>query len=207
MTRSNDNDGNVGRHDLARVPEPAAGYSPLPSSRQNTRASIAIVAVPDVYEDPRAGYVQRRVRALARIDLLDRERREKKITEAAYQVGREIEAMFERMARISGGGQWTEGDRLDPATQAEVFALLGFEGALKVNAFLAWLVKYVGTYDTRLLWLVLGDRMTLAATAVALGHQGRRGYRYTMDRFRDALATMAEAKAAKGREVRALSRR
>jgi hypothetical protein len=38
--------------------------------------------------------------------------------------------------------------------------------------------------------------------AVAAGRLDRRGKRYTIDRFRDALAVLAEAKAAKGRELR-----
>ncbi len=194
MARSNG--GNAGRHDLTRVPEPVAGYAPLPSSTQNTRASIGIVAVADAY-DP-----QRRVRALARIDLLDRERRGNKITEASYRVGREIEAVFEHAARIGGGGQWSEGDRVDPATQAEVYTLLGIEGAVRVNSFLGWLLRHLGRRDTRLLWLVLGERLSLPQASVAFGRTGIRGFRYTVDRFRDALAVMAEAKAAKGRQLR-----
>jgi hypothetical protein len=154
------------------------------------------VAVPDAY-DP-----QRRVRALARIDLLDRERRSGNIDEAAYLIGREVERVFEHMARISGAGQWSEGDRLDPATEAEVRALLGIERAYAVNAFLRWVARHVGRQDTRLLVMVLGDRVSLSAAAIAFCREGRRGYRYTMDRFRDALAVLAEAKAAKGRAVR-----
>lgn len=190
------NNGNVGRHDLARVPEPAAGFSPLPSSKQNTRATIAIVAVPDAY-DP-----QRRVRALARIDLLDRERRSGNIDEASYLVGRTTERVFEHLTRISGGGQWCEGDRLDPATQAQVAAQHGFDKAIKVNAYLGWLCRHLGQRDTRLLWLVLGDRLTIWQVAAAFGRPGRRGFSYTVDRFREALSILAEAKAAKERAVR-----
>jgi hypothetical protein len=185
-----------GRHDIGRVPEPVAGLAPLPRSKQNTSATIAIVAVADVFDD------RRRVRALARIDLLDVERRAGYLTEAAYLVGREVEAMFEYMGRISGGGQWSEGDRVDPATAAEVYTLMGIEGAMKVNAFLGWLLRHLGRQDTLLLWRVLGDRLTLQQAAVAAGRLDRRGYRYTMDRFRDALSVLAEAKAAKGRALR-----
>ncbi len=192
MSRSN----GTGRHDLSRVPEPAAGYAPLPRSKQNTAATIAIVAVTDAYDE------RRRVRALARIDLLDVERRAGYLTEAAFQTGREVEAMFERMNRMTGGGQWSEGDRVDPATAAEVYTLMGIEGAMKVNAFLGWLLRHLGRPDTLLLWRVLGDRLTLQQAAVAAGRLDRRGYRYTMDRFRDALVVLADAKAAKGREVR-----
>jgi len=55
---------------------------------------------------------------------------------------------------------------------------------------------------SKLLWIVLGMRLSFRTAAVSFGRQGVRGLRYTVDRFRDALAVLAEAKAAKGREVR-----
>jgi len=199
MTRSN---GNAGRHDLSRVPEPIGGFPAVPTSKHNTARELKPVAVDDVYADERAGYVKRRVRALARIDLLDKERRDGSISEASYLVGREIEKVFEHMTRVSGGGQWCEGDRLDPATQAEVAALLGIERAHAVNAFLGWLVRHVGQRDTKLLWIVLGMRLSFRTAAASFGRQGVRGLRYTVDRFRDALSVLAEVKAAHGRAAR-----
>lgn len=193
MTRTN---GTAGRHDIARVPEPIGGYPSVPTSQHNMRRDLTPVAVVDVYD------AQRRVRALARMDLLDRERRSGKIDEAAFIVGREVEAMFESMFRGNGSGQWLEGDRIDAATSHELALCYGFERAVKVNAFLAWMLRHLGQMDTRLLWIVLGHRLPLATAAVALGRRGVRGYRYTVDRFRDALSVLAEAKAAKGREVR-----
>jgi len=186
----------TGRHDIARVPEPLAGFPPLPSSGQNTRASISIVAVSDAFEP------QRRVRALARIDLLDRERRAGKIDEASYLIGREIEVVFEQMGRIGGGGQWWEGDRVDAASAAALNAMVGAERAFKVNAFLGWLVRHLGRQDTRLLWIVLGNRLGFEVAAASFGRRGVRGYRYMHDRFCDALACLAEVKAARGRALR-----
>lgn len=186
-----------GRHDLSRVPEPIGGFPAVATSVHNGKQALGIVAVVDVFD------ARRRQRALARIDLLDRECRAGKIDQASYLVGREVERIFEHMTRVSGGGQWTEGDRLDPATQAEVAALLGIERAVMVNAFLGWMHRHLGRPDTRLLWLVLGMRLTLPQAAVAFRRNGVRGFRYTTDRFRDALAVLAEAKAAKGREVNA----
>jgi len=193
MTRST----GAGRHDVSKVPDPAAGLpGDMPKSEHNSRHALAIVAINDAY-DP-----QRRVRALARIDLLDAERRSGYLDEASYSVGREVERVFENMNRISGGGQFCEGDRLDAATQAEVRALLGIERAYAVNAFLRWMHRHLGTMDTLLLWRVLGCRMSIATTAVSFGRDGRRGYRYVHDRLCDALGTLATAKAAKGRELR-----
>jgi hypothetical protein len=192
MARTN----GTGRHDIARVPEPIQGYASLPTSVHSRRSEIAAVAVADVYD------AQRRVRALARMDLLDRERRSGKISEAAFIVGREVETVFESMHRVSGGGQWLEGDRIDAATSHDIAMVYGMERAAVVNAFLAWLLRHLGKMDARLLWIVLGHRLSLATAAAAFGRRGVRGYRYTVDRFRDALAVLAETKAAKGRDVR-----
>jgi hypothetical protein len=192
MARSN----GAGRHDLTRVPEPIAGFPAMPTSQHNGRREISPVAVVDAYDE------RRRVRALARIDLLDRECRAGRIDHAALEAGREIEKMFERMARISGVAQWFQTDHVDAASAAELQALVGLERAFAVNAFLGWLVRNVGKRDTRLLWLVLGERFSLALAAAAFQRPGVRGLRYTRDRLADALDTLASAKAARGRAAR-----
>jgi len=199
MSRST---GNVGRHDLSRVPEPIGGFPAVPTSKHNTARELKPVAVDDVYADERAGYVKRRVRALARIDLLDKERRDGSISEAAYQAGRTVERVFERMSRVAGSGQWLAGDRLDSATQAQVAAALGFENAIKVNAYLTFLLRHLGKRDARLLWAVLGLRLKFQTIALAEHRPGIRGVRYIADRFRDALGVLAEAKSAKGKALR-----
>jgi len=184
------------RYDISRVPEPAQGYPSLPTSLNNTAATLTPVAVVDVYD------ARRRHRALARIDLLDQERRAGRLDEASYLVGREVEHVFEGMSHVGGGGQWLEGDRVDGATSAELMAVFGAERAAAVNAFLAWLVRHLGRWDARLLWMVLGERVSFVDAAAAFGRPGRRGKRYAIDRFSDALATLAEVKAAKGRARR-----
>jgi hypothetical protein len=110
--------------------------------------------------------------------------------------------MFEAMGRISSGSQWLEGDRVDAATQAELANILGLERARSVNFFLAWVTRHVGRSDTRLLWYILGQRLSFSNAALAQGREGVRGLRYTIDRFRDALAQLAQARAATGRVVR-----
>jgi len=185
----------IGRHALAHVPEPRAGYPAMPTSVHNRAGSITAVVVEDAY-DPR-----RRHRAMARIDLLDRERRARRIDEASFLIGREIESAFEQMHRISGGGQWFEGDRIDAAAQAELALMMGVERAFIVNKFLNWLVRHVGKTDTRLIWLLLAERQTFLQASQLFGRSGVRGLRYTMDRFRDALSSLADARAARGRDV------
>jgi hypothetical protein len=183
-----------GRHDLARVPEPAIGFPLLATSIHNGPADIAPVAVPDPYD------MQRRLRALARIDLLDRERRADRITEAQYLAGRDVERKLAGLGHIGGGGQWLDGDRVDPGTAARLAVALGYERALVANRFLDWLLRRLGVRDTRLLLLVLAEGNPLHVAAIRLGRGGRRGMQYTADRFRDALEVLAEARAARGRQ-------
>jgi hypothetical protein len=183
------------RHDLAQASEPAVGLPLLPRSANNG-ATIAAVAVADPY-DP-----DLRIRALARLDLLDRELRAGRLDEAAYLAGRDVEKMFSGLGRVGGGGQWLEGDRVDGATAGALAVELGAERAVAVNKFLGWLLRCVGVADTRLLWLVLGCGYPLAAAAASFGRGGQRGLYYTADRFRDALGVLADAKAARGRGLR-----
>ena len=79
---------------------------------------------------------------------------------------------------------------------------LAVEKAFAVNALLGWLVRHIGRQDTRLLWLVLGCGASFTLAAAVLDRGGVRGLRYTVDRFREALSVLAEAKAAHGRAVR-----
>ena len=190
MARSN----GAGRHDVSKVPDPAAGLpGDMPKSQHNNRHALGIVAISDAY-DP-----QRRVRAVARYDLLDQERRSGKLDEASYLAGREAERTFEAMSRISGGGAWLEGDRIDAASAAELNTLLGIERAYAVNAYLGFLVRHLGRRDTRLLWSILGLRLDFRAIALSERRPGVRGVRYIHDRFAETLATLAEVKAARGR--------
>jgi hypothetical protein len=105
------------------------------------------------------------------------------------------------MNRIAGLSDWFAGDRIDEYTRAEAKAVLGLERAVAVNAFLRWLVRHLGPLDTRLLWTILGNRLTFAITAVTLWPEkpGVRGLRYTIDRFCDSLGTLAEARSARGK--------
>lgn len=188
--------GRVGRHDLARVPEPVAGFPAMPTSEHNGRGEIALVAVTDRFDE------RRRVRALARFDLLDKQRRSDRLDEAAYQIGREIERVLEPMSHVSGGAQWLSGDRIDGASQAELALVLGVDRARKVNFLLAWITRHVGRQDARILWMTLGCGFSFATAAAAFGRAGVRGQRYVADRFSDALSALADVKAARGRAVR-----
>jgi len=187
----------LGRHDLKGASEPASGYAVPPRSLHNSRTRLGFVAVPDAGHNPDG---RARVRALARLDLLDQERRHGLIEEAAYLAGRETERIFERGARVGCGGQWRQGDRVDSATAHELSIVRNTESALRVNAYVAWVVRTLGRRDARILSRILGDRLTYEQCAILEGKSGTRGGWYIANRFRDALETLAEAKAAKGRD-------
>src|SRR5262245_38207248 len=188
----------IGRHELGRVPESRFGYpEDIPISQHNTSATITPVVVVDVYDG------LRRHRAMARIDLLDRERRARRIDEASFLIGREIEVVFERMRRIGGSVQWLAGDHIDAAPLAAARDVGMAEAAVQVNAVLRWMARHLGKVDTRLVWYVLGEGWSFVQTASLFGcSTDWRGSQYIAHRFRDALGTLAAAKAAKGRRLR-----
>jgi hypothetical protein len=126
------------------------------------------------------------------IDLLDRERRRGRIDEASFLVGRQIERVFEQMHhRARANGQSLDANGINGFAPAELQLVPGLERAF----------EHLGPLDARLLWLVLGNRQSLELAALALWPQrkGVRGLHYTIDRFREALSALAEAKAEKGR--------
>ncbi len=182
-----------GRYDLTAAREPANGVARPPRSRN---VATAIVAVPDPYAA--------RERLLAtvnrRVDVLEDERSRGRISEAAYQIGRILQAVFERGQGPRGARmQWSEGDRVDAAWAHELAVVLALDDAHKIKAYLDRLAHTVGMLDARLLRHVLGDRLSFAECAAARGRAGERGTRYYAARFRDALEFVAERWAARGR--------
>jgi len=191
----------AGRHDLLNVPTPPGGLdqefaarSPAIGQEQFGSWRLGVVAVPDPYQP------ERRIRARARFDLLDRERARGFLDEASYLAGREIEATFESMARLRSTF-CSMADHIDAAAKAELATLCRIDQARTINNFLCFLVRQVGRSDTKLLWYTLGERLPFSVAAAMFGRSGIRGLRYTMDRWRDALTTIANTKAAHGRAV------
>jgi hypothetical protein len=120
----------AGRYDLTAAREPANGIARPPRSGN---VETAIVAVPDPY-CPRE-----RILAAAnrRVDALEEERSHGRISDAAYQVGRIIQAVFERAKGPRGAAaQWTQGDRVDPAWEHELAIALALVDARKIAAYL-----------------------------------------------------------------------
>lgn len=187
----------LSRYDLSGAREPAGGRAQPP---RPAGIMTAIVAVPDPNPDP---YGSRNERVIAtvnrRVDILEVERSAGRISDAAYGIGRIIQAVFERARGVRTSRGWRARDRVDAAWVHEVAIVYALDDARKVQAYRERIRSAVGMIDARLLEQVLGDRLTYAECAAARGRAGERGIAYYAARFRDALEALAEAWAAKRR--------
>lgn len=181
----------VGRYDF-RGDEfrPAAFGRPPPSV--NVRTSV--VAIADPYNPGK--------RLLAsvnrRTDLLEYERAHGTISEAAYLAGRVSQAVFERARGPGGASNWQGGSRIDASTASELAVIHGLEDARKIHAYVLWMRGEIGKFDTALLVSILRDRKSYAECATMELELGERGISYIAKRFRRALKSLADSRAARG---------
>lgn len=187
-----------GRYDLARAHEPANGRGLPPRS---ANAFTAVVAVPDPHQNPEGPGNERTLATVnRRVDILELEKSHGRISDAAYSVGRIVQAVFER-AKGPGGTNWQGGSRVDAWAAHELAIIHGIEDARRITGWIERITRALGMIDARILRRVLGDRMNYAEVAAATGKAGERGTAYIAQRFRDALEELAEALAAKGRPI------
>jgi hypothetical protein len=148
--------------------------------------------VHDIVPDP----VEPGARSIAAVnrhaDILRIELDSKRISPEGYAAGRVIEAAFER-ARLGGGGQWRDGDRIDALTSQTAAIVRGLDRATDVVAVIDGVRSIVGKMDTMILRCALGDRLPFDAIAVSFGRPGDRGTRYIAARFRDAVNNIGNA--------------
>lgn len=182
----------TGRYDIrdAAMPPGEQLGEPTAVRAKDTRIS----AIQDPF-DP-----NRRLLATVNIrtDVVETEYAHGRITLAAHSIGREIQSKFERATQTGAGNQWNSGDRIDVYQQHEKHIVSKLELAREIESYFAWIRKVLGEFDCKILRNILGDRMSYGACAVHYGKRGDRGARYIASRFRDALETLATAKAAKG---------
>lgn len=169
---------------------------PTTARRRHTR----IAAIPDPFNP---GGKRLLASVNIRTDLLELEHAHNRISGPALLAGREMQQMFEQATRVGAGGQWNSGDRVDQCRRKEQQIVKHLETARKIEAHAAWVRRCLGQHniDCRILRDILGDQLSYGASAVRHGKKGDRGARYIAQRFRDALETLANAKAAKGREL------
>jgi hypothetical protein len=185
--------GALSRYDLAGAREPANGRARPPHAAPVLTGRVAV-------PDPYGGRDERLVATVnRRVDVLETERSAGRLSDAAYGVGRIVQAVFERARGIGPAPGWRERDRVDAAWVHEAAIVYALEDARKVQAHKERIRAALGMIDARLLEQVLGDRLTYAECAAARGRAGERGIAYYAARFRDALEALADAWAARGR--------
>lgn len=133
-----------------------------------------------------------------RVDILEYEKAHRRITEQQYCLGRIVQAVFERSSGRIGSGGFNAGSRVDMVTANELRMIYAVDDARVVRAYMDRITRALGHIDMRILRQILGERLTFAQVAEARGRAGRQGTSYYADRFRDALAALGEAWAAKG---------
>jgi hypothetical protein len=185
----------AGRYDLKDASPPPEA-TPLPRSRRRISVTTAAVPIPRPFAGSERGERQL-VSVNYRIDLLENERKLGRISEAAYREGGRLLELLEAAHRI-GGTNWSGGDRIDAYTAHETAIVKKIETAQEITAVVAWVRSRLGAYDTQILRWVLGDRMTFMNIAARTGPATERRAGYVAQRFRDALQSLADARAAVG---------
>jgi hypothetical protein len=188
-SRSTERRRSPGRYEargLARV----VGAAPL-TATQNVRTAIGAVQNP---LDPSE-------RILARInrltDILELERSKRRISEADYQVGRQIQLAFEKVTRV-GGTNWSGADRVDAAVAHELSIIHGLEQAADIRDLMTDLSAVVGSHGATYLRAILVDSQSFAAFAGKGASE--LAIRSVAEHFRKLLRAVSDHRAAKGRQ-------
>jgi hypothetical protein len=184
-----------GRYDL-RGALPASDAFPLPRSRRKISVATVSIQVPRPFDGSERG--ARQVASVnRRVDVLEVELQRGRISEAAFIEGRRLQGILERIQRV-GGSNWSGGDRVDAATAHEEAIIRNVEAAQEITDEIKWIRGRLGAFDTQILRWALGDRIGYMGMAAKTGPATERRANYVAQRMRDALESLAEARAAKG---------
>jgi len=129
-----------------------------------------------------------------RVDILAAERSTGRITEAQFQVGRMIQAVFERGsgARLSSGG-WSQGGSRDQTVAHELAIIFAIEDAEKVRKFVRHLEHAIGGVGVRFLRAILAEGFSFSSYAERTGKgSGERAATDIAKRFRWLLEALTE---------------
>ena len=188
----------IGRYDsVDRARRPPNDIAPRPRSKA---LQTAVVAVPDPIHDPYASGPPQRIQARVnrRVDVLEYERSHDRISDAAYQVGREVQATLERGSRLGSPSRIAEGDRVDAAAAHEDKIVGSVEAAQRVRALERRIDVAIGEMGRRFLRRILVEGFSFASYAEFTGRGGDRGAAGVASHFRQLLEDLAEAWAARG---------
>jgi hypothetical protein len=179
--------------------EPVEKQRVLIQDRSGTRVVDRPCTVADPWPDP--GVMNPppvRVTLNRRVDILQQELSNGRITEVMFRTGRIIQQTFEKaMGRVGGGG-WGGGDKVDTWTAHELAVIRGLQTADEARAVEAKIVRQIGIVGARMLRAILIDRMSLSAYAEARGKSTEHGKKMVAGQFRMLLEDASEAWAAHG---------
>ena len=133
-----------------------------------------------------------------KVDHLEWEYSHGRISEAAYRVGRDVQALFERAGARSGSSSWTSGDRVDGTVAKELQIIRGLDAARAAHAEMERLTRVIGIVGARFLRACLIEGRSWAELAAMRGRSGEAGRGAAASRFRDLLEDLAEAFEAQG---------
>jgi hypothetical protein len=212
----------ISRYDRGRDARlPPGGHLARPVPRQEVRTAVGMVwehpggdkkkpkqilqkvvsvagVVDAAVQDP--GEPKRRVQVKVNRhdDVLERELSHGRISEAAYRVGRVVQAVFERAGGVGASPMWLQGDRVDTALAHELAIVCKIEDARKVEAYMAAVEKAIGEMGAKFLRRILGENQTFSEVAGKLASEKR--IAFVGERFRVYLEELAESwSAARGR--------
>lgn len=173
-----------------------------PSPPAHSPVKTAVGRVPDPYS-PGAYIV---VAINRRVDILEIERHAKRISEAAYRIGRDIQHALEASMRSSSN--WSDGVSGDPTTAREHRLASGRARAHATGALYRRIVRAVGMRGVHHINRVLRDGWSYRDIAEdegliepGYGRKGERGIAKVAERFRQLLEDIAEYWTQSGRRA------
>lgn len=136
-----------------------------------------------------------------RVDVLEMERSHGRITVSQYEVGRQVQAIFERAsgARLGSMDFGVRGSK-DMTIAHELSVIYAIDDARLVAKLKDKVIRAVGAPGARFLHEVLTGRQTFAQFAEARGKGGDRGTAYMAEHFRILMENLDEDFAAEGVE-------
>ena len=126
-------------------------------------------------------------------DVLEHEYSRGRISEAGYPAARSYQLVLERSAgKPSGGGQWSEGSRVDAAAAHEVAINRSLDSARAATDMVFSALPVVGLLGAKVMRMVLLERLTIAQVADELdGRSERMQVGFYAETFRRACETLA----------------
>ncbi|BAU91176.1 hypothetical protein MPPM_2571 [Methylorubrum populi] len=183
----------------------ASSRRPMPRLASDREIVVGRANVPDPFEP--GSY--REVAINRRVDVLAQELAAKRIERAEFEVGRMVQAVFERGsgARLGSGG-WNAGGSRDQTIAHELAIIYAIDDAERVRKFTARLEQAIGGVGVRFLRAILAEGQTFAAYAARTGRgSGDRAATDVAKRFRWLLESLTEeqhtATGAEGQHIRA----